>query len=224
MTFSIIGRDRRTGALGIAVTSSSPCVGARCMHLRSNVGVVASQNVTDPRLGDLILDRLEAGEGAQQALDAVLDGYEHASFRQLTVLKADGDSAHFSGSGTLGTNRVVVVDDAVAAGNLLSTEEVPAQMAEAFAASEGEELERRLYAALSRGEQAGGELGDVRSCGLAVVHDVGWRVTDLRVDDADAPIQDLDRLLDVWMQQRDDYVVRGVDPAASPSYGVPGDE
>lgn len=224
MTFSIIGRDPRSGALGIAVTSSSPCVGARCMHLRSGVGVVASQNVTDPRLGDLILDRLEAGDGAQDALDTVLDGYENASFRQITVLGVDGDAAHHSGSGTLGTHRVVVGDDAVAAGNLLSSESVPEEMAETFAASEGQALERRLLAALAQGEATGGEMGEIRSCGLAVVHDVGWRVSDLRVDEAERPIDELSRLVDVWMPERDAYVLRGVDPAASPSYGVPGDE
>ena len=31
-------------------------------------------------------------------------------------------------------------------------------------------------------------------------------------------------LLDVWLPQRDDYVTRGLDPTAAPSYGVPGDE
>jgi uncharacterized Ntn-hydrolase superfamily protein len=56
-----------------------------------------------------------------------------------------------------------------------------------------------------------------------VVADVDWRVTDLRVDWHEEPVTELARLLDVWLPQRDDYVQRGLDPAASPSYGVPGD-
>jgi uncharacterized Ntn-hydrolase superfamily protein len=56
-----------------------------------------------------------------------------------------------------------------------------------------------------------------------VVAHVDWRVTDLRVDWHDEPVTELARLLDVWLPQRDDYVQRGLDPAASPSYGVPGD-
>ncbi|KAB1644958.1 DUF1028 domain-containing protein [Gulosibacter chungangensis] len=223
MTFSIIARDPETGAFGIAVTSSSPCVGARCMHLRSNVGVVASQNVTDPRLGPAILDRIQAGATAEEALAAVLDGYETARYRQITVLDNRGGSAHHSGSGTLGTNRVVVGENAIAAGNLLSTEQVPEDMIRSFELSSGE-LEHRLQGALAQGEATGGELGEVRSCGLAVVHDVGWRVTDIRVDEADQPIQKMASILDLWMKERDDYKLRGINPDLAPSYGVPGDE
>ena len=61
MTFSIVGRCAETGQLGIAISSSSIAVGARCPWLRAGVGAVASQNVTLPALGPQILDLLEAG-------------------------------------------------------------------------------------------------------------------------------------------------------------------
>ena len=64
MTFSLVGRCARTGMLGIAVSSSSPAVAARCAHVRAGVGAVGSQNVTDPRLGPRLLDRLAAGDAA----------------------------------------------------------------------------------------------------------------------------------------------------------------
>ncbi|OAV62624.1 DUF1028 domain-containing protein [Enteractinococcus helveticum] len=223
MTFSIVGRDPVTGALGMAVTSSSPSVGARCIHLRSEVGAVASQNVTDPRLGSAILDLLEQGANASQALETVLADYPTKDFRQLSVVDSEGATAHHSGKGTLGAHKVVVGDQVVAAGNLLSSEVVPDKMVEAFNATEGE-LEEKLLAGLSAGEQAGGEEGEVRSAGLAVVHNVGWRVTDLRVDEAPCPIDELGRILTVWLPQRDDYITRGINPEAAPSYGVPGDE
>lgn len=223
MTFSIVGRDPRTGALGMAVTSSSPCVAARCTHLRDGVGAVTSQNVTDPTLGPAILDLLESSLDAQAALDRALEGYRTASFRQLAVVDASGRIAHFSGEGTLGTHRVVVGDQVVAAGNLLSSPEVPQAMVDAFTRTEGE-LEWKLQAGLQAGEDAGGEMGDVHSCGVAVVHDVGWRVTDVRVDWADGPIQQMGRILEQWMTERDAYVTRGLHPDLAPSYGVPGDE
>jgi uncharacterized Ntn-hydrolase superfamily protein len=53
---------------------------------------------------------------------------------------------------------------------------------------------------------------------------VPWRETDLRVDWSDRPVHELRELLDLWLPQRDSYVTRGLDPAAAPSYGVPGDE
>ena len=94
---------------------------------------------------------------------------------------------------------------------------------DAFASATGQ-LEERLLAALLAGLDAGGEAGPVRSAGLAVVREVPWRETDLRVDWSEKPVQALGELLDVWLPQRDDYVTRGLDPAAAPSYAVPGDE
>ena len=83
-------------------------------------------------------------------------------------------------------------------------------------------VETRLLAALGAAVAAGGEAGPVHSAGLSVVNGSGWRVTDLRVDWSDDPLADLTALLDVWLPQRDDYIARALDPAAAPSYGVPG--
>ena len=51
MTFSIVGRCERTGQLGVAISSSSIAVGARCPWVRAGVGVVSTQNITLPALG-----------------------------------------------------------------------------------------------------------------------------------------------------------------------------
>ena len=72
MTFSIAARDAATDQFGIAVSSSSPAVAARCAHLRPGVGAVCSQNVTDPRLGAAVLDRMERGAAAADALARVV--------------------------------------------------------------------------------------------------------------------------------------------------------
>ena len=97
-------------------------------------------------------------------------------------------------------------------------------MVDAFTAATGD-LEVRLLAAMTAAMTAGGEAGPVHSAGLSVVRDAGWRVTDLRIDWTDGdPVDELSALLDRWLPQRDDYVTRGIDPTAAPSYGVPGDE
>ena len=62
MTFSIAGRCARSGMFGVAITTSSICVGARCPHARAGVGAVSTQNVTDPNLGPLVLDMMAAGQ------------------------------------------------------------------------------------------------------------------------------------------------------------------
>ncbi|KAA9165909.1 DUF1028 domain-containing protein, partial [Delftia sp. BR1] len=61
MTFSIVGRCERTGQLGVAISSSSIAVGARCPWVRAGVGVVSTQNITLPALGPRVLDLLEQG-------------------------------------------------------------------------------------------------------------------------------------------------------------------
>lgn len=222
MTFSIAGTDGR-GRFGMAVSSSSPAVAARCTHLRDGVGVVSSQNITDPRLGGALLDRLAAGDSAQEALDSVVSGTSGIDYRQLVVLDSTGASAVFSGAHTLGISGEAHGKNCVAAGNMLSSAAVAQALCDGFEAAGGE-LEERLVAALRVAEAAGGEAGAVRSAGISVVSGHGWRDTDLRVDWHDDPITELERLLEVWLPQRRDYVVRGLDPAASIGYGVPGDD
>jgi uncharacterized Ntn-hydrolase superfamily protein len=223
MTFSLVARD---GArFGVVASSSSPAVFARVAHLRPGVGAAASQNITDPTLGPSLLEGLADHGDAARALADVTGDARHAKsigYRQLTVLGRSGAGFAHSGAHTLGTHAAATADGAVAAGNMLSGAHIPGVLVDAFAAATGE-LEERLLTALRAAVAAGGEEGPVHSAGLAVVADVDWRVTDLRIDWADDPVDRLGELLDVWLPQRDDYVRRGLDPAASPSYGVPGD-
>lgn len=222
MTFSVLGTDGN-GAIGIAVTSSSPAVAARCIHLRSGVGGASSQNITDPRLGTELLDAMEEGMDAAAAMSTVTVGRALIEHRQLTALTLQGDGAAFSGAGSLGVHRHVVTPNVVAAGNLLANAEVVDAVVAGFAEADGD-LEERLLAALEAGLAAGGEAGPVRSAGLSVVRDVPWRTTDLRVDWSETPIADLRALVALWMPQRDAYITRALDPTVAPAYGVPGDE
>lgn len=223
MTFSIVARDA-SGALGMAVSSSSPAVAARCLHLRGGVGAVGSQNITDPRYGTALLDALEGGAAPDQALADLMSADPTGEYRQVAVVDAAGRTAVHSGAHTLGTYATATGDGVVTAGNLLASAEVPAAMLAAFEAAEGD-LELRLMAAMRAGLAAGGEAGEVHSAGLAVVREAGWNVTDLRVDwDDEDPIGRLAALLELWLPQRDDYVTRGMHPETAPAYGVPGDE
>lgn len=153
MTFSIAAADD-SGALGIAIASSSPAVAARCAHVRPGVGAVCSQNITDPRLGPALLDLLAAGEKPAAALASVTASGRDIRFRQLTTISAYGDSAHYTGPDALGVTGAISGPSAVAAGNLLADPGVPAAMTAAFEAADGD-LELRLLAALEAGLAAG---------------------------------------------------------------------
>jgi uncharacterized Ntn-hydrolase superfamily protein len=224
MTFSIAARCPETGTMGIAISSSSPAVAARCAHARANVGVVASQNITDPSLGSRGLDLLEQGLDADTALAALLKDYPTADWRQLVILDRTGKAAVHCGRETLGVHATAVGQDCVAAGNLLANTGVPAAMVEGFEAGRGD-LGDRLIAAMEAGSKAGGEAGPVHSAGLYMVRDVSWPIADLRVDWIEKdPIQALGNLWRLYKPQLEDYVTRALDPTAAPSYGVPGDE
>lgn len=224
MTFSIIGRCARTDMFGVAITTSSISVGARCPHVRAGVGAVATQNVTNPDLGPQILDTMSNGMNADDALKHVLETEAHPAYRQLTVIDMQGTTATHTGENILGTNAVVVGTDCVAAGNLLKTEQVPAAMAEAFASGASLHLAERLLQALEAGVAIGGEEGPTHSAALLVADTQPFPLVDLRMDWADEDaVPALRRLWTDYEPQMTAYLDRAVNPSAAPSYGVPGD-
>ncbi|WP_343674675.1 DUF1028 domain-containing protein [Paraburkholderia heleia] len=225
MTFSIVGRCPQSGQLGIAVSSSSIAVGARCAWARAGVGVVATQNVTLPALGTQVLDLLESGKLAPDAaLQRALALDPYRAYRQVTVVDSAGRTALFTGERTLGRNHAHAGDQCVAAGNMLAHEQVIDAMAQAFERTPGV-LADRLLAAMHAALEAGGEAGPVHSAALKIVDAQVWPIVDLRVDWADeAPIAALGGLWEAYRPQMQDYITRALNPTAAPSYGVPGDE
>lgn len=225
MTFSIVGRCANTGQLGIAISSSSIAVGARCPWLRAGVGAVATQNVTLPALGPQILDLLEHERLAPEAaLKEALGADAWSPYRQVTVVDSQGRTALFTGAEALGTHHAVAGAQCVAAGNMLASTAVMDAMVRTFENTPGM-LADRLLAAMHAATAAGGEAGPVHSAALKLVGDVSWPIADLRVDWADAdPIGELDALWQAYRPQMQDYLTRALNPTAAPSYGVPGDE
>jgi uncharacterized Ntn-hydrolase superfamily protein len=223
MTFSIAARCAETGMFGLAVSSSSPAVAARCAFARAGVGAVASQNITDPTLGPWVLDLMAGGAAADEALAQVVAASPHSDYRQLTAIDAAGRTAAYEGSKTLGVHAVAEGSNVVAAGNLLADAGVPTAMVAAFQDASGP-LGDRLLQAMKAGLAAGGEAGPVRSAGLLLVREVPWPVADLRVDWHETdPIAALQELWQLYKPQLDAYVTRALDPSAAPGFGVPGD-
>jgi uncharacterized Ntn-hydrolase superfamily protein len=224
MTFSIAARCAETGMMGIAISSSSPAVAARCPHAQAGAGVVASQNITDPALGQKGLLLLAEGLSAPETMTQLVDGYKHAAYRQLAIIDTNGRTAAFSGDNTLGIHATCEGLNCVAAGNLLYDDAVPEAMVRAFETAQGH-LGDRLIATMHAGLAAGGEAGPVHSAGMTIVDTVSWPVADLRVDwHENDPISALADLWTLYKPQLADYVIRALDPTVAPSYGVPGDE
>lgn len=225
MTYSIAGRCARTGMFGVAITTSSIAVGARCPHTRAGAGAVSTQNVTDPSYGPRILDLLAAGHTAEAALEIALEGRPFTEYRQITVIDKHGTTASHSGNNMLGHNAVADDTDCVAAGNLLKSAEVPAAMTDAFQRHADKHLAERLLRALEAGRDSGGEEGPTHSAALIIAHDQPFALVDLRCDWDDAdPVAALRKLWRDYEPQMLAYRTRAIDPTAAPSYGVPGDK
>lgn len=224
MTFSIVARCAETGMFGMAVSSSSPAVAARCAHVRAGSGAVASQNVTDPSLGMRALDLLALGAGAEQVISILQTSSPHMAYRQVLVVDGQGSSAIHSGPNALGIWSSARADNVACGGNMLADTRVPDAMVNAFMESEGH-LGDRIILAMQTGLAAGGEAGPVHSAGMKLVRDVVWPIADLRVDwTDDCPIAALASLWTLYKPQLEDYLVRAQNPAGAPKYGVPGDQ
>ena len=185
---------------------------------------MATQNVTDPNLGPLLLDLMSQGLSAKDSIGSIIRDRPFIEYRQLTAVDAHGNSASWSGKHILGTHGVSEQQDCVAAGNLLKSAELPKIMTDCFAANADQHLAERLLQSLEVGLGSGGEEGTVHSAALIIYHEQAFPLVSLRVDwDDEYPIGVLRKLWEDYRPQMGAYLQRAIDPTAAPSYGVPGD-
>ena len=224
MTFSIVAKCANTGQFGLAISSSSPAVAARCAFAKAGVGAVATQNVTNPSLGPMVLHHFESGLTAPEAVKTSIADDSFPDFRQLLAIDKDGNTSIHSGEKSLGIWTAIQGFYCAAGGNLLANLRVPKALIEGFQNTTGS-LGDRLIAAMQSGLDAGGEAGPLRSAGLLIVDTQDWPYAELRCDwTDDCPITMISKAWEVYKPQAKDYVTRALNPTDAPSYGVPGDK
>ena len=217
-TFSIVGRCQRTGMLGIAGTTSDIAIGSRCPHVKPLVGAVTTQASTDPRLGDFALRLMSMGYSAPAALDELSRSDPHIERRQLGLVDSDGNVAARTGDLNQPWAGHHIGDGYVALGNGLVGEQVVEAMAVAFEKHEASDLEDRLLLALESGLAVGGEKADMTPWHSATVLVYGndpFPRVDLRVDEHQAAVTELRRILDIYRQRLDFFILRARDPGAA---------
>jgi uncharacterized Ntn-hydrolase superfamily protein len=218
MTFSIAAVCPRTGEMGCALATSSMAAGARAQFISPEAGVVLSQARSDPRLGELGIARLRAGDDARATLDAMIGASPHAAWRQLAVLDLSGTAVAFTGHECTLAKGEITDHGVIALGNGLANDRVVGAMMTAFRAAEARSLAERLIIGLEAGLAAGGEAYPLRSAALKVGRPkVPLLPIDLRVDCSDTPIAELRRIWSLWVPMVDGYIQRCVDPANSPA-------
>jgi len=225
MTFSIVGLCEKTKMAGVAITTSSIAVGSRCPWVRSKVGAVTTQNVTDPSIGNDVLDLMQEGHSSNEAIKMTLETRQFIDYRQVAAVDINGNTASFTGSNILGNHAVAEGKQCIAAGNLLKKETLAETMIKSFEKNQLMHLADRLLIALKNGIDHGGEEGPTHSAAILVSHEEKWPLVDLRIDwDDDCPVVKLINLWEDFKPQMNDYLLRAKNPSMAPSYGVPGDQ
>ena len=203
MTWSIVVHDPATGALAVAVATRSLAVGASCPFVRSGVGAVSTQSMTNRYLAPAVLDALARGNSPEAAIAAALESDAGRDIRQIHAIDAQGRSAQWTGKSCIPWCGHVSAAGVSVAGNMLAGKSVIDATLAAYAAHKTLPLPERLLGALDAGDAAGGDRRGRQSAAMVVTTTEDFADLDLRVDDHAAPLPELRRLVSLWRSQWD---------------------
>lgn len=206
MTWSIVAHDPSTGAFAVAVTTCAFAVGASCPFVRSGVGAVSTQSMTNRYLGPAVLDGMARGLTPAAAIEGALAGDEGRGMRQVHAVDRHGRAAAFTGGNCVEWCGDIASNAVSFAGNMLAGPSVLADTYAAYVANADLPLAERLVAALDAGEAAGGDRRGRQSAALVLTTTEDFPDLSLRVDDHAQPLAELRRLLEVWRRQRAPYL------------------
>ena len=198
-TFSIVAADPARRACGVAVQSKFLAIGAVSAWAEPGVGAIATQALINVEYGPGGLRALRSGGSPEQVVGELTAGDPGRAGRQLGVVDADGRSATYTGAECAEWAGGRAGPACAVQGNLLVSGATVDAVWDSFHATAEESLAERLLAALRAGQAAGGDRRGEQSAALIVVepgggYGGGGLVVDLRVDDHEAPIEELTRL------------------------------
>jgi uncharacterized Ntn-hydrolase superfamily protein len=202
-TFSIVARDPETRAVGVAVQSKFVSVGSVVPFVSADAGAIATQSFANVAYGPDGLDLLRRGHDAQAVVDTLTAGDAEAESRQVGVVGRDGSVAAFTGDECFDVAGDLQGEQYTVQGNILENETTLTAMADTFEATDGG-LPEKLLAALHAGNEAGGDSRGEQSAAMYVAKPEGGydggndRWIDVRVDDHDHPIDELERVFKIY--------------------------
>lgn len=202
-TYSIVAYDEKTGEMGAAVQSHWFSTGTIVIWGRAGVGVVATQSFVNPAFGPQGLALMATGISPEDVVRTLIQADSNRAVRQLGVLNAQGLAAAFTGKDCIEEAGHLVGKHYAVQANLMLNDKVWPAMAQAFEQNPDLPLAERMVAALVAAEATGGDIRGSQSAALLIVgpENTGqpWvdRRIDLRVDDHENPIAELQRLLRV---------------------------
>ncbi len=202
-TFSIVARDTATGEMAIGVQSHWFSVGTIVSWGRSGVGVVATQSFVNPAYGPNGLDLMSQGKSAEEALQILVEADRGRDYRQVAFLDTHGSVSAYTGNSCISSASHAMGENYSVQANMMLNDDVVPAMSKAFLKHSGLPLAERVLKVLQAAQAAGGDIRGKQSAALIVVGpEVAEEVwsdhkIDLRVDDHQEPLEEMDRLLRV---------------------------
>jgi uncharacterized Ntn-hydrolase superfamily protein len=199
-TFSIAACDLDARQWGVATQSKFLSVGSVVPWAEPEVGAIATQAYANPRYGPNGLTLLREGFSAAEVIERLTEADDGRDYRQLGVVDGRGDAATYTGSECSAWAGGRTGPCYAAQGNILVSEATVDALAETFEARADLPLTERLIECLVAAQAAGGDSRGQQASALIVVErDGGYGklsdiLVDLRVDDHERPIEELQRL------------------------------
>ena len=200
-TFSIVARDPQTGEMAVGVQSHWFSVGTAVPWGEAGVGVIATQAFVNKGYGIKGLELMKAGKTAPDALKELLAQDDGREVRQVAMIDAAGNVNAYTGKNCIDFASHIVGKNFSVQSNMMLNNKVCPAMEKAFLSSEGKPIAERVLAALKAAQAVGGDIRGKQSAAILVVAGKSsgqpWndRLIDLRVDDNNLPLVELDRLL-----------------------------
>lgn len=197
MTYSLLALDEESGLFGMAVASRFFAVGAICPWSGGPHGVAMSQALPNPELGHRALGLMAEGHSAPDSVEMLRRMDAGIAQRQVHALDASGRAGAYTGDQCIDWSGHVSADGVSVAGNMLAGPDVVTKTMTAWQAGTGTPIVERLIAAMQAGEDAGGDKRGRQSIALRIQGPEVFPRLDLRVDDHEDPIRELERLYEV---------------------------
>jgi len=202
-TFSIVARDTATGEMAVGVQSHWFSVGTIVSWGRSGTGVVATQSFVNPAYGPNGLQLMAEGKSATEALQTLVAADRGRDYRQVAFLDASGQVSAYTGEKCILAASHQMGDNYSVQANMMLNEDVVPAMSKAYVDNHHLPLAERVVAAMQAAQKAGGDIRGKQSAVLLVVGPDPvaeiWmdKKINIRVDDHQEPVKELDRLLRV---------------------------
>ena len=230
-TFSIVARDAKTGDMAVAVQSHWFSVGTAVSWGEAGVGVVATQSFTNKSFGIRGLELLKQGKSPQEAMDILLSDDAGKDFRQVAILDTQGRVATHTGKSCIDFAGHANGENFSVQANMMLNDKVVPAMEKAWKENSEMHLAERMVAVLQAAQNAGGDIRGKQSAALLIFAPQAtkepWndKLLDLRVDDSENPVIEIDRLLKIFrayehMNQGDLYVEKNEMKSAMEEYNA----